>query len=347
MSTVDPGLLELAALQVAPQPWAEFKRDILPGFTYPMTSKSHATKIRQTIRCLELLNLADEGEEPRGIRDTFDLNLVTVARYVAAIPPGQSPWTIKAQLQILSTLASTAVKARRLAVNPFDIRPIGKIVRLGPPEDKRALSRDELHRLMELLKSDTETRTGWALWRAWRLYVVAAIAVYCGLRRTELLTLHVVDVDLDARVIRLMGRGPNGKGLKSKGSAQPVGIPDALAPILSTWLSTWRLAAPKGFAIDPECPWLIPTCNRKSPWISGHTTGKALGRLQAAGKRAGIPDLTFHMLRRTLATQLEEHGVGGAMIQRILRHASSQTTERHYRRADERNIADAVKELEF
>ena len=34
---------------------------------------------------------------------------------------------------------------------------------------------------MELLKTDAETRTGWAAFRANRLYVATAIAVYCGL----------------------------------------------------------------------------------------------------------------------------------------------------------------------
>lgn len=336
MTTADISLAELAALQVVPQSWDHFKAEFLPAYTHPLVSRKHAGKVRQVVAILDGL----------GVTSTADLNLALVARFVQSRPADQSPWTTKALLQIVSSLCTTAVAARRLAVNPFAIRPIGRIVRLTPPKGKRTLSRDEIRRLLELLKSDAETRTGWPGWRAKRLYVAAAIASYCGLRRSELLTLHVSDVDLEARVIRLFNRGPNGKGLKSAGSAKPVGIPDALAEIIRGWLP-WRMARPKGFRLPDECPWLIPTVNGKAPWLSGAPGTKPLDRLQAAAKRAGIDEITWHMLRRSLATHLEHHGVGGAMIQRILRHSSSATTERHYRCADEANVAAAVKNLVF
>ena len=99
--------------------------------------------MRQVVKALDVLNLAADGEQPRTIQSTTDLNLATVARYIAARPPGQSTWTMKGHLQILRTLCGTAVKARRLAVNPFDLRSIGRIVRPAPPRNKRALSRDE------------------------------------------------------------------------------------------------------------------------------------------------------------------------------------------------------------
>jgi hypothetical protein len=39
---------------------------------------------------------------------------------------------------------------------------------------------------------------------------------------------------------------------------------------------------------------------------------------------------------------MELHGIGGAMISRLLRHTNQQTTEKWYRQADERNMLEAV-----
>ena len=79
---------------------------------------------------------------------------------------------------------------------------------------------------------------------------------------------------------------------------------------------------------------------RRAPWTSGAPGGKPLDRLQAVGVEPGIEHITMHMLRRSLATHLEGHGVGAAMISRIMRHQDERVTETFYRQADERQIAE-------
>ena len=335
-------------LDFIPRPiaWDRFKAEILPAFSANVVSVNHRKKVLRVVGEIEAIDLSGPGEPPRRIGSTADLSLDLVARYIAARPAGESPYTLRDRLMVVQHLCNLAVQFRWLAVSPFAVRPIRRLVRVGEPRDKRALSRDELRRLFDVLKGDVERKRGWALWRARRLYAAAAIVAYTGIRRNELLLLHVSDVDLDARVIQLVPRAPKGMGLKTPGSAKPVGMPSALVPIVRDWLAH-RLDAPRGVDIDIFCPWMVPNCRRSGPWLSGRRELTPLGRLQAAGSRAGVPDVTWQALRRSLATLMEFTGAGEAMIQRQLRHSDPSVTRKHYRRADERNIADVMRDVSF
>jgi integrase len=217
-------------------------------------------------------------------------------------------------------------------------------VRPGELEGRRHYSREEIGALFRVLAADVEARPlGWGQWRARRLQFVAAVIALCGLRKTECLRLHVDDIDLETGIIDLR---PHGRKLKTPGSQKIVPMPDQLLPIARSWLAH-RMDAPFGFPLPDECPWAVPTLNRKAPWVSGHINSKPLARLQSVGKRAGIEGLTFHGLRRSLATHLEFFGVGEAGIQRVLRHASPEVTRKHYRRADAINLRAMVKDVTF
>jgi len=61
-------------------------------------------------------------------------------------------------------------------------------------------------------------------------------------------------------------------------------------------------------------------------------------------KRAGIPHITFHELRHTAASRLNEIGVDLITIQEYLDHADARTTQR-YIHNPKKNITDAVKRL--
>lgn len=340
------GLADLLKLLPRPQHWPKFRALIMPAFQPPLVSRQYGVKVKRFLGELETLNLADDGEPPRHIETTADLGPRLVSRLVQSRPAGESPYTLRDRLALLQRVCRLAVDYRCLAVSPFTTTPIRRIVRVGKPRDKRALSREEVRRLFQVLRHDVATKRGWALFRARRLLAAVAVAVYTGLRRNELLLLHVADVDLDARVIRLQARGNRGMGLKTEGSGQPVGMPLALVPIVRDWLAH-RLDGPTGFPVPEDCPWMIPNVRRTGPWLHARAAICPLGRLKVVARRAGIDDINWQMLRRTLSTHLEFFGAGEAGIQRQLRHSDPKVSQEHYRKADEANIADLMRDVSF
>ena len=331
---------ELAALTVRRMPWPEFWAEIRPALQRPMVSLKHERKVSQVIRELEAL----------GIETTADLNLALVGRYIASRPDGQSAWTLKGHLQIIATICNMAVRARVLTVSPFATRPICKLVRTGPPEGKRHYSLDEIRRLLELLQADVNAKKGWPAWRARRLQAVAATAVYCGLRTTELLRLHAADLDFDRHVVRVVPRGSRGMGLDQRRrqarrhATCPRADPTILAGMATVRPGGAGREVPPG-RVDAV---LVPLHAPAMEAMDGRAAGREAPR-PACRRRptCGDPDLTFHGLRRSLATAMEAFGIGPAMIQRTLRHSRAQTTELHYRKADEVDIARAVRDIRF
>jgi len=61
-------------------------------------------------------------------------------------------------------------------------------------------------------------------------------------------------------------------------------------------------------------------------------------------KRAGIPHITFHELRHTTASRLNELGVDLSTIQEYLDHADARTTQKYIHKP-KKNILDAVQRL--
>jgi integrase len=345
LASLGASLALIADAAPKPVPWDRFLLEVLPDFSPPFVSPGRAGDVRRVIRELGVINLAAEGQAPRFIETTYDLNTILIGRYIAS-RPRESPFTLRCRLMTIKTVINRALARGYLVLSPFADHPIRRLVRTGKPQNKRALTPDEVRRLFEVLRADVQRKKGWAGWKARRLLAAVAVAIGTGIRRNELLTLHVEDVDLEARVIRLEPRGPRGMGLKSEGSSKPVGMPVALVPIVREWLE-WRLAGPAGFPIDADCRFLIPTCSRLGPWLHGTTSKRPNGRLKAAGRRAGIPDICWQLLRRTLATLMERSGAGRSQIQRQLRHSDAEVTEAHYIKQDEDGIAEAVQDVWF
>jgi integrase len=333
---IEPNALDRAYTRaVGPVPWPQFKAEITADYREPKVTKPHGNRFDQVCRELEAL----------GVETTADLNCAMVDLYMASRPPGQSKFTMRAMLIFIRALCTKAVRFKYLEVSPFVIRPLAKLLKVGKPKGKRHLTRVECSRLLEVLRSDVEATKGWALFKSRRLHTVVCIGLYCGLRKNELLRLHVADIDVQARVIRLTPHNKSGK-FKTDGSEQSVPMPDALVPILEDWMAH-RLDHPAGMPINKACPWLIPTCSRKAPWTGGVQGTRPLCRVQAAARRAGIGHVTLHALRRSCATHMEAMGVPRSMIARILRHSDEKTTEDHYLQADEAIMVDAVKDFTF
>lgn len=326
-------------MEVNPKAWAEFRADLLAIYEPPLRSLATYRAMRHAFDQIEGLGAVDT---------TADLTAGMVAALIKSRPAGQSPRTLLKLLRYVRIVCNYAMVSGYLVVSPFAVRPVRAWVpRLGPPIDKRHFSREDIRSVLIKAAEEARDLRGWPQWKARRLQALAATLAYCGLRASEALNLHVDDVHLDRRCILLADRSRSGGyGLKTAGSALPVPMPTALVPILTEWLEH-RLDAPPGFEIPAAVPWLFPNLTRTNPWRSGAPGTKPIDCIKALGRRSGVEGLTLQSLRRSLATHLEHHGAGQAMITRILRHTNPETTQKWYQKADVANMVDQVSTLDF
>ena len=137
-----------------------------------------------------------------------------------------------------------------------------------------------------------------------------------GLRVGELVSLDRHDVDLDARVLRVLGKG---------GKERMVPFGAAAAQALAAWFDDWdeiRVQA-KPAPSDAEPVFLSVRGKRL-----GDRSVRTLVDRYAA--EAGVPPGVHpHTLRHTFATHLLEEGADLRAIQELLGHSSLATTQRY------------------
>ncbi len=146
-----------------------------------------------------------------------------------------------------------------------------------------------------------------------------------GARISEAVGLSIGEIDLDARLVRLYGKG-------SKERIVPFGSTAAAA--LEDWFS------PSGRALVVPDQW---RSRDDAEAVFLNTRGGRLSR-QAAwqvinkyGTRAGIgAELSPHVLRHSCATHLLDHGADLRVVQEMLGHASISTTQIYTKVSQER-----------
>jgi integrase len=117
---------------------------------------------------------------------------------------------------------------------------------------------------------------GSASWEGHRLYVLAALCLFDGLRACEALGLRVEDCD------------PGGRRLSRVGQRRlPVALSGDSAAILAGWL--------------PRCgsPWMLPGVTLRGPWDpnGGHAGNRPRDQLRKAAGSIGLAGVTFEWLR--------------------------------------------------
>ena len=146
-----------------------------------------------------------------------------------------------------------------------------------------------------------------------------------GARISEAVGLSLGEIDMDARLVRLYGKG-------AKERIVPFGSTAAAA--LDDWFS------PSGRAMVVPAHW---RSRDDAEAVFLNTRGGRLTR-QAAwqvikkyGTRAGIGDeLSPHVLRHSCATHLLDHGADLRVVQEMLGHASISTTQIYTKVSQER-----------
>jgi integrase/recombinase XerD len=181
----------------------------------------------------------------------------------------------------------------------------------------KALSEDEVERLLAaVIGEDAVAR---------RNRAILELLYGGGLRISELVGLSLADIDLDAGVLRAMGKG-------SKERVVPIGR--LAREAVAAWLGRGGrdAMAPARWARrgDAEAVFLNQRggrLSRQGAWAIVRRYGDAVG----LGER-----LTPHVLRHSCATHMLDHGADIRVVQELLGHASIATTQVYTRVSTER-----------
>ena len=158
-----------------------------------------------------------------------------------------------------------------------------------------------------------------------RDYCILALLVGCALRRKELSTLTLDDIQLrESRwvIVDLVGKG---------GRVRTVAIPVWVKNAIDAWQTAGKIE--KGRLLRPLSK-------------SGRILGEELGDwaiwsvVEASAKEIGIEHFGAHDLRRTCAKLCRKNGGDLEQIKFLLGHSSIQTTERYL--GSEQDLAVAV-----
>jgi integrase/recombinase XerC len=138
-----------------------------------------------------------------------------------------------------------------------------------------------------------------------------------GLRRSELCSIDLSELDLKARTVRVLGKG-------SKQRIVPIGAKaiQAIKEYLNSPSSDKRRGLGGG-AVKGQPLFLLKNGKRLTPRMVYSIVSKAF---------EGLPDIPRahpHMLRHTAATHLLDHGADLRAVKEILGHESLRTTQRY------------------
>ena len=137
-----------------------------------------------------------------------------------------------------------------------------------------------------------------------RNFTIVYTYLYTGLRRNELLSLELFDLDFTSMTLRVR----KGKG----GKDRLVPIPDILGRVLRTYLQ-----------YREHIPTDVVFCSCSGLKLQKRDIQKFLNRLR---EKLSFY-FTWHQLRHTYATHLINHGVGIYDVQHLLGHSRTTTTE--------------------
>jgi integrase len=184
--------------------------------------------------------------------------------------------------------------------------------------------------------------------RSWRFGTLAMVALFTGARLAEALALRWSRVDLDGKVIEVRealeqtrAHGIRSKRPKSKAGRRDITLPDILVEALREHRKRQlelRIQLGAGRLLDDSL--LFADINGRP--LSPNAISAAWADFADS---IGMPDVTFHALRHTHASQLIDAGVDIVTISKRLGHAKPDITLRiyaHLFRKDDSKAAAAI-----
>ena len=230
--------------------------------------------------------------------------------YDAQLDNGLSGKSIKNYSVVIHSALQYAYKEEIISSNPADR---AELPRVEKPKHT-VYTFEQLNQLLEATKDE-------------HIYPAIFIAAHFGLRRSEIAGLEWKAVDLNAKTLTVCKTVSKfsyeviKEGTKTDNSLRTLPIPDALIPFFRSLYAKQaadRLAAGPDY-VDGDWVCRFPNGNRFHPDYITRAFNRSL-------KKAGLPRITFHELRHTLASLLIEQGSDLKRVSEILGHADISTT---------------------
>jgi integrase/recombinase XerD len=152
--------------------------------------------------------------------------------------------------------------------------------------------------------------------------LILDLALFAGLRRSEVSKISWSDIDLAGRRIRVFGKGRKERILP-------------LHSVLATELELWRL-------VTPSEEWVLPSPQSYRGHISHATIWLTIKEI---GERAGLK-IKPHDLRHSFATELLESGSQIERVKELLRHSSLASTQ-IYTKVSIARLEEDIERLDF
>ncbi|WP_300573425.1 site-specific integrase [Phenylobacterium sp.] len=181
-----------------------------------------------------------------------------------------------------------------------------------PPPKERYLSRDEARRLLKAARGFPHVRA------------FIALSLATGGRQSALLELTWDRVDFERRRISLSIGDDLDEARKRR----------AVVPMNRRAYRYLRVLN------------ALKTCNHVIEW-GGHRVLSVKKGFKSACDKAGLENVTPHMLRHTAASWMAESGVDMFRISRYLGHSDTKVTERRYAKLHPDFLSDAADALDF
>jgi integrase/recombinase XerD len=246
------------------------------------------------------------GLAEAGVQELADVTASDVAAHLAALRSGPVPLSAASAARAVSAVRGLHRFAVREGMAPHD--PTGEIRPPVPPKRlPKALDIDQVERLLAAVTADDPLGL--------RNRALLEFLYGTGARISEAVGACVDDLDLDADVVSLHGKG---------GKVRIVPVGGYAHRALSAYLVRGR-------------PTLVQA-GRGSPALFCNNRGAPLSRqsawtiLRRSAERAGLPTsgahaVSPHTLRHSYATHLLDGGADIRVVQELLGHASVTTTQ--------------------
>ncbi len=240
---------------------------------------------------------------------------------VRQMEKGLSPSTVNLQICTLRMVAKQAWLKGMMSIQTYSAIREVKSVRGSRLSKGRALSTRETGKLIassELKGNAIGVRDA----------AIIALAVACGMRRTEIASLRISNINCQNKIITILGKGNKERRVAPSDDAWER-LADWLAIRGTEGCDNVFVAVKKGDNIQPFWP------------IS------ASAIYQLLKSRAGdsqVSAFTPHDLRRTFATRLLESGADINTVRQAMGHASIITTQRYDKR-DEHRVEEATRRV--